>query len=83
MFNNNNKWDIKKTKEMLWQRLLENARNAWKAAHKETYKATIYIDPLGDYGKIRGGNELLYHNENTRTMHWNAKAPDVGFVNHG
>lgn len=80
---NNNRWDVKKTKEMLWQCLLENARNAWKATHKETYKATNYTDMLGDYGKIWGGNKLLYHNKNTRTMHWNVKAPNVGLVNHG
>ena len=67
---------------MIWQGLLEFARIAWDIAHKDADRAATYDDMLGNYDKIGGGNELLYHINNTKTMHWNITTPNVGLVNH-
>lgn len=45
-------------------------------------KVAIYDDVIGIYDEIWEGNELLYHNNNTRAMHWNIDAPNIGLVNH-
>ena len=29
-----------------------------------------------------GGDKLLYHRDNTNTMHWNTKAFNVGLIRH-
>lgn len=67
---------------MIWQGLLESARIAWDIAHKDGDRAATYDDMLENYDKIEGGNELLYHRDNTKTMHWNITTPNVGTVNH-
>ena len=56
--------------------------NAWDAARKGAAKDISYEDTLRDYDKMWGGNELLHHRCNTKTMHWNVKAPNIVFVNH-
>ena len=63
-------------------RILECARIAWDISCKEANMATIYDDTFGKCDKVWGGNELLYHRDSTRTMHWNTRASNVGLVSH-
>lgn len=51
----------KNIQQMIWQGLIEYARHAWDAARKEANNGTTHKDVLGDYDKIWGANELLYH----------------------
>lgn len=78
---NNNRWDIVKTHQMIWQGLLEYAI-AWEIVCKEADKAINYKDVVGDYDEIQGGTELLYHRDNMKTMHSKIKAPNVGLIDH-
>ena len=68
--------------QVIWQGLHEYARNAWDVASKDVDQTTIYDDTLGNYHEIWGGNKLLYHGDNTRTMHWRIRAPNMGLVDH-
>ena len=66
---NNNRWNIKKTKQIIWQGLLEYAIIARGITQKEVEKATIYADVIGDYDSMWGGHKLLSHMDNTRIMY--------------
>lgn len=78
---NNKRWDGKKTQQLIWQSLLEYVGIAWDTTCKEAVKATTYDDVIGKYSHVQGGNELLYHRDNTRTMYWNIKVLNIGLVN--
>lgn len=73
-----NRWDVKKIKQMIWQDILEYV----KIARKEAEKGAICMDVLGDYDNMWGGQDLLYHRDDTRTIHWNIRALDADLVNH-
>jgi hypothetical protein len=45
---NNNRWEAKKTQQIIWQGIHEYARIAWDISYKEPNKATIYDDALGN-----------------------------------
>lgn len=42
---------------------------AWDITCKEVEKATNYAYVIGDYDNMWGGHTLLYHRDNTRTVH--------------
>ena len=42
----------------------------------------IYDDAIGNCDKVWGVKELLYYGNDTNTMHWHIRAPNVGLVNH-
>lgn len=79
---NNQRWDIKKTQQMIWQGLLEYAKHAWDITREDANGVVVYDNALGNYDRISGGNEPLYHKDNTRMMHWNIRTPKMGLVNH-
>jgi hypothetical protein len=56
---------------MIQQGLLEYAKHAWDITLEDTNGAVVYDNALGNYYRISGGNESLYHKDNTRMMHWN------------
>lgn len=51
-----NMWDVKKTEELIWRDLLEYVKIAWKGAEK----GAIYMDSLGNYDSMWGGQDLLH-----------------------
>ena len=61
---------------------IEQVRNTWDITHKDANKTTIYDDTLENYHNMQGGNKLLYHRDNTSTMHWSINAHNMGLVNH-
>lgn len=67
----------KQCTHVIWQGLLEYTKNAWDITHKDAEWVVIYDNALGKYGKIWGGNKLLCCRNNTRSMHWNIRAPNV------
>lgn len=69
---NNNRWQVTKTIQMIRHNLLDNARIAWDTTHKDADRTAIYDER----------KELLYHRDNTRTIHWHIRTPIVGFVNY-
>lgn len=81
-FKINTIWDIKDMQQMVLQEIIKYAGIAWDVACKEVNKATVYDDTLRNYDKIWGGIKILYHRDNTRIMHWNTIAPNVGSVRH-
>lgn len=48
---NNNKWDVQKTQQTIWQILLEYAKIARYTAWRDADKATICDDILGKFNK--------------------------------
>lgn len=54
---------------MIWQSLIEYARILWDTMCKEADREVIQDDVIGIYDNTWGRKELLYHIDNTRTMH--------------
>ena len=42
----------------------------------------VHDDVLGTYDKAWGGNGLLYHKDNTMSMHYHIRASIVGLLKH-
>jgi hypothetical protein len=42
----------------------------------------LSITMISLFDKVQGGNELIYHRDNTRRVHWSIKTPSVGIANH-
>jgi hypothetical protein len=57
------------TQKVIWQNLLEYAKIAWDSARMAANRFTIYDDVIDKYDHVWGGNELLYHRDNTGAMH--------------
>lgn len=77
---NNTMWDVKKTRQLIQQSLLEYTKIAWETTQTSVDKVLIYDDVIGKYNEIWGGNELLYNRDNTRSIHGNIKMPNIGLV---
>ena len=67
---------------MIWQGILEYARIAGDIGYKEANKATNYENILGNMIRYGKQNEIIYKRDNTRTMRWNTKGPNMGLVRH-
>ena len=78
---NYSKWEEKKMQQSIWPSILEYARIDQDIACKDVEISTMYTDPIGKYDKW-GKKELFYHGDNTKTMHWNIRVPNVSFVRH-